>query len=394
MGLGEKLENLSRHFGYDKGFLEHLALFMSIKNVYELLITLRHPGQRYFIRVNTLKISVEELLDLLRGEGYEIYRHKVVREAIFLKVKGPFSVRIYPKKIIVDKHAAESVYMGANLYAPGIKKLEKIKRGDKVTIFSPNGIPVAEGIAVMSFEEIVEKWKGLAVLNTRSVYRVPSLRDHEVFYKGYIYHQSLPSMASLNVLNPTEGSIVLDMCAAPGGKATHAAQLMKDRGEIIAVDRSDNKVEKIRKNAERLGIRSIRTIKYESRYISDIVGINSVDYVILDPPCTALGVRPKLYYERTRRDIINMSNYQRQFLSEAYKVLRKGGKLLYTTCTLTLEENELNMIYAVEKLGFKIIDITQFPLGKSAFLGVPGIRFHPKIHDTPGFFIALLKKKE
>ena len=132
----------------------------------------------------------------------------------------------------------------------------------------------------------------------------------------------------------------------------------------------------------------------DSRYIDiemeDLIGANAV---ILDPPCSALGLRPTLYYERDEEEFISLSSYQKQFLKVAAKILKSGGLLLYSTCTLTIEENELNIAWAVNKLGLRVK--TQLVvLGSYGFtdLGPYTQRFEPDIHDSPGFFIALLEK--
>ncbi len=390
--MKEKLALLARKYRYDPSILGLLAITYSVTSLESLLTALREPGPNYYVRVNTLKISPKNAVEILRSQGFDVSQHPIIREALVFPVSGVY--RVYPigRRVVADKHAAESVYMGADLYAPGIPKPEHMEPGELVTIYSPEGVAVANGIIAMSHKEVVEKRQGLAVWNIRSPYRVTSLRNHDFYKQGLIYHQSLPSMAALHILSPKPGETVLDMCAAPGGKATHAAQLMRNRGEVIAVDRTEKKVAKIRMHAERLGISIIRPVVHDSRYISDILDKNSVDRVILDPPCSALGVRPKLSYSRTTRDVKMLAEYQRQFLGEAVKVLRKGGLLLYTTCTLTLVENELNIIYAASKLGLKPLK-PRLDLGSSPFLGVPGIRFEPDIHGTPGFFIALMEKK-
>jgi len=383
---------LARRFRYHPSIIELLATTYSLSSLERILEALREPGPSYYVRVNTLKISPSDAARILQSQGFDVKQHPAIPEALEIPVSGVYRVYRVGRRIMVDKHAAESVYMGADLYAPGIPKPERMEPGELATIYSPDGDAVANGIVAMNHREIIEKRRGLAVWNIRSPYRVASLRNHAFYEEGLIYHQSLPSMAALHVLSPKPGETVLDMCAAPGGKATHAAQLMRNRGEVIAVDRTSNKVAKIRMHAERLGISIIRPVVHDSRYISDILDRESVDKVILDPPCSALGVRPKLSYNRTAKDVVKLAEYQRQFLGEAVKVLRRGGLLLYTTCTLTLQENELNVIYAASKLGLRPLG-TQLALGSSPFLGVPGIRFEPDIHGTPGFFIALMEKK-
>ncbi|MGB9709353.1 MAG: PUA domain-containing protein [Infirmifilum sp.] len=370
----------------------YLGKFYSREYVRELEESLRTPGSRYFMRVNTLKADPSEVAYILREEGYEVYNHPQVREAIYTHVKGPFDVNIHRGRVIVDWKTAESVYVGANVYAPGVHKVVNADKGDYVTVTSPDGTVVAEGVLEMSPPEIFRERRGLAVRTTNSVFRIVSLREHPFFREGVIYHQSLPSIVAVKSLAPKPGWTVLDMCASPGGKATHAATLMEDSGEVIAVDRSENKVRAIEENARRLGLRSVRPLLYDSRYISEVLGVNSVDAVILDPPCTTLGIRPKLIYTREEKDVYQLAEYQRQFLSEAWRVLRRGGLLLYTTCTLTPHENEFNVLYAASKLGFKTLRVNTPLKLRTPYLGIEGAVFDPVVNDTPGFFISVLRK--
>ena len=359
-----------------------------------ILSELRTPPQRYFLRVNTLKASPEEVVARLRGEGFEARVYPELPDAIYLPVRGPFEVKRVGKVVVAKKDAAESVYQGANLYAPGVLKAEGVKEGDLVNVVSPRGQVVAEGVAVMDGEEMVARREGLAVKTLRSVYVVPSVRELDVYRGGLVYDQSLPAIVAGHVLSPEPGWLVVDMCAAPGGKATHAAQLMRGEGRVVAIDRSESKAKRIRENAQRLGLRNVEVRVADSRYLDvemeDLIG---ADAVILDPPCSALGVRPSLYYERGEGDFASLGNYQRQFLKVAAKLLRRGGLLLYSTCTLTLEENELNVSWAVKELGLRVRAQRVF-LGSRGFteLGEYAQRFEPDLHDTPGFFAALLEK--
>ncbi len=374
----------------EDSFRRYLEAFYSAHYVSMLEEALRSPGSRYFFRINTLKANPEEVVSRLREEGYEVYQHPVIREAIYSRVIGPNSVRVYRGRVVVDWKTAESVYVGANVYAPGVQKVIDAERGDFVTVITPSGEPVASGILEMEPSEIFEARRGLAVRVLSSVYKAPSLREHPLFSEGVIFHQSLPSMVSIRLLNPEPGWTILDMCASPGGKATHAAILMRDEGEVIAVDRSRRKVQIIEENARRMGLKSVKTLVYDSRYISDVIEPRSVDAVLLDPPCTNLGVRPKLHYTRKATDVYRLSDYQRQFIFAASKVLRKGGLLLYTTCTLTPHENELNVLYATT-LGFRVVKLNPpLPL-RRPLLGIEGLVFDPVYNDTPGFFISLLK---
>jgi 16S rRNA (cytosine967-C5)-methyltransferase len=115
--------------------------------------------------------------------------------------------------------------------------------------------------------------------------------------------------------------------------------------------------------------------------------------VLIDPPCSNLGVRP-LVESKKWRDVVNLSEYQKQFLKTARELLKPGGVLVYSTCTLTLRENEENIAYAVEELGFNSVEpaITVPYAEKISYRGVVAYRYSPLLHDMPGYFIALLQK--
>lgn len=394
-GTATDVEAVAERYFFSLAAVRRLAALYGLARTECMLRELGAPSKRYFLRINTCKTTSEEVVEKLREEGLTAFVYSELPDTIYLPVGGPFEVRKVGKVVVAKKEAAEAVYQGANLYAPGVLEAKGVKEGDVVNVVSPRGHVVAEGVAMMDGEEMVARREGLAVKTVQSVYVVPSVRELSVFKHGLVYDQSLPAIVAGHVLNPKPDWLVVDMCAAPGGKATHAAQLMKGKGRVVAIDRSEKKAMKIKENAERLGLRNVEVRIADSRYIDiEMEDLMGADAVILDPPCSALGLRPTLYYERDERDFLSLSSYQRQFLKAAARVLKRGGFLLYSTCTLTLEENELNIAWAVETLGLKVKTQRVF-LGTRGFtdLGLYVQRFEPDLHDTPGFFIALLEKR-
>ncbi|MFP3258133.1 MAG: RsmB/NOP family class I SAM-dependent RNA methyltransferase [Caldivirga sp.] len=351
----------------------------------------RKPPRRYYIRVNTLKISTDELVKRFRDKGLVAYRDEVLEEALWFPTEGPSKVESSAKYIVADKYAAESVYLGSNLYGPGVLYMpSNINAGDEVNVISPNGEVVALGIAKVDSSTFRRGFRGIVVEVIKSVYRLPKLRDLDEWRFGLFYEQSLPAQWVGRLIDPRPGEFIVDMCSAPGGKATHVAQLSVNRATVLAVDRSWAKVRQVEYNAARLGVR-LQTYIEDSRFLPnnhpELTG--NVDKVLIDPPCSDAGVRPKLYYRLTMRDVVNYMNYQRQFIKAAHALLKLGGVLVYSTCTLPPMENEENVKWAVE-LGFNV-EYVNIPAGQRAFDGLSR-RFHPHIQDTPGFFMAKLTK--
>ncbi|ASJ08150.1 Sun/NOL1/NOP nucleolar protein [Thermococcus siculi] len=381
--------------GYQEAFPQELKeyyrkLFGS--EAEEIMASLRTPVEKYYIRVNTLKTSRSKLMSILRKEGLKPKRSPYLKEGIYFEREGPnFEDDYEPGLPVVraNKFAAESVYQGAMLYAPGVLQADKrIKPGDEVEIRDPRGLLVGIGIAKMSAKEMVVSTRGMAVEVTLPKFKLPSLSELESFREGLFYAQSLPSMVVAHVLEPSEEELIIDMAAAPGGKTSHIAQLMENRGEIIALDKSRNRLKKMEEELKRLGVKNVKPIRMDARKLPEL-GIEA-DKILLDAPCTALGIRPKLWESRTPKDIEATARYQRAFIWAAIKSLRKGGVLVYSTCTLSYEENEANVRYILSK-GLKLEE-------QNLFIGSHGIgienvqRFYPNRHLTQGFFIARFRK--
>ncbi|MEM2144960.1 MAG: PUA domain-containing protein [Candidatus Jordarchaeaceae archaeon] len=388
-------DKISTQYKYSPDVVSRLIDYYGNVRAEKIINELKTPSRVFSIRVNTLLTSSSYVLEELEKLSINAKIHPTIKEAIVLDVEGPFPIEDTGKKIIADKFACESVMQGSDLYSSGIIKLEKIKKNDPVIIQDKTGFRVAEGIAKMDSKEIAQKVKGVAVKITKSLYKVPNLKNTHLYTSGLVYFQSLPAMVVTKVLQPRQNEFLIDMCAAPGGKTTHAAQIMNNTGKILALDRSKKRLEKLRNNVKRLGIKNVISIRLDSLLLNKKYPCLEADKIIVDPPCTALGVRPKLYDNTTEKQIISASIYQRQFLKAAAKLLKPGGTMVYNTCTLTVEENELNIKYCLEELGLELKDPPKI-------YGAPGlskyfseakktIRFEPDF-GTPGSYIALLTR--
>jgi len=394
MGQNQLL-SLSEIYLFSIDVVKHISVVYRDRTE-SVIKALKTPGSRYCIRVNTLKTDPSHLIKRLRNKGLRAECHPVISEAVFLPVEGPLDLPETPKKIVADKYAAESVLQGAHLYAPGVTNCHGIKRGDLVLIIDEYGQPVGAGITRMSETEILRYRKGLAVELTHPRYKIPCLRETEEFQKGLIYPQSFPAIVASHVLDPQLGETIVDMCAAPGGKTGHIAQLMHDKGLLIAIDRNQEKLADLRETVTRLGFQNVKLICQDARYLDINTPSLKTDRVIIDPPCSAIGVRPKLFDHTKDAEIHSLSEYQRQFIRVAAKIVKQNGIVVYSTCTITTNENEENLRFASEDCGLEP-ENTSFQYGsrglERVFSGAKyAQRFDPDVHDSPGYFIARFRK--
>jgi 16S rRNA (cytosine967-C5)-methyltransferase len=163
---------------------------------------------------------------------------------------------------------------------------------------------------------------------------------HELWRAGAYAPQSRGAMLVAHALDPQPGERVLDLCAAPGGKATHIAALMGDRGAVVAVERHEGRADALRRTCERLRTTSIEVVTADAaRYTA----AEPFDRVLVDPPCSGLGTlqgHPDLRWRISPKAIERLAQSQRNIVEAAVAALRPGGTLVYSTCTLSPRENE------------------------------------------------------
>jgi 16S rRNA (cytosine967-C5)-methyltransferase len=228
------------------------------------------------------------------------------------------------------------------------------------------------------------------------------LIGHRLFKEGFVSIQDESSMLVARALDVEPGMTVLDTCAGPGGKTTHLAELMKDQGKIVALDLHKHKTALIDNQASRLGIHSIETEALDARKVESVFSPQSFDRLLIDAPCTGFGVirrKPEIKYTKTEKDIYSLAEIQAAILESCADLLKPGGKLVYSTCTIDHEENR-NQIQAFltnhpdykldptlrERLSFfKELDTKEEEEGVLQIL--------PSDFDTDGFFISCLVRE-
>ncbi|MFN7105763.1 MAG: PUA domain-containing protein [Pyrobaculum sp.] len=364
----------------DKELYQHFLEFLSDSEIDALFNSITTPPPRYYIRVNTSKISPQELIRRLNARGVAAHRDEHLEEALWMPVQGPFKIPTARKTVVVDKKAAESVMLGADLYAPGVLKTGRISKGEEVNIVTERGHVVAFGTAVENSDEILKTRKGLYVKVEKSLYKTPKIRDLPEYKEGLFYSQSLPAMVVGFIARNMAISNAVDLNAAPGGKATHLAQYGV---RVVAIDRSWQKIERLKIETSRLGL-DIDIILHDSRYLDRDFPRLKVDLAIVDPPCTDIGVRPKIYHHVTFKTAKTLARYQIQFLKTALKIARY---VIYSTCTLTYIENE----GVLKSAAVEVLD-TGLEIGSPGWGCDRCRRFFPHIHNTPGFFLAVARR--
>lgn len=226
-------------------------------------------------------------------------------------------------------------------------------------------------------------------------------------FAGLFYIQSLSSMLPSLILEPNPGEIILDIASAPGSKTTHIAQLMENKGVIIANDVTFERLRVLAHQIDRLGILNTGITQIDGNRFGNLLP-EIFDRALVDAPCSSLGIISKARevliwwnFDEVKR----LSNKQQQLLSSAIKSVKPGGVIVYSTCTLTVEENEMlidsmikNFPIELEEIKYKRAD---FDEGITSYDGVEfdeslrkTIRIYPFKSNTEGFFIAKLRKTD
>ncbi|GIN83751.1 ribosomal RNA small subunit methyltransferase B [Heyndrickxia sporothermodurans] len=223
-----------------------------------------------------------------------------------------------------------------------------------------------------------------------------NLAHSKAFADGFITIQDESSMLVAYALKVESNQFILDCCAAPGGKTTHIAEKLNQTGKVIALDLHEHKIKLIQENADRLGLTNIETKALDSRKVTEYFKKESFDRVLVDAPCSGLGVlrkKPDIKYSKSEEDLAALQSIQLSILEQAAQLLKPGGVLVYSTCTVDNEENE----NTVEQFLHRFSEFEPNPLrlteAINTFIEEYKVQIFPQDFGGDGFFIASFRKK-
>ena len=210
---------------------------------------------------------------------------------------------------------------------------------------------------------------------------------------GCFYLQEPSAMLPAFLLNPQQGDLVLDLCAAPGGKSMQASLLMENKGLIIANDIAKNRAFAISENAERLGRGNLLIVSNDFSSIYDRF-LNTFDKIILDAPCSGSGMfrkEDKMSQDWSYQKVLKYADIQKDLIIMCYRMLKPGGKMVYSTCSFSYEEDEEVVNYLLNKTDAVLQDIPESSLYYQSKNG-RGIHLLPFLFPGEGHYIAIINK--
>ena len=222
-----------------------------------------------------------------------------------------------------------------------------------------------------------------------------SIENNELFKEGLITVQDESAMLVSPLLDLNPGDVALDLCAAPGGKTTHIAELLEDEGKVYSFDLHENKLSLINENLHRLGLNNVEVeamdaTKLNSKYVA------CADKVLIDVPCSGLGIirkKPEIKWNKSRKSLKDLVPTQRAIMENAWMYLKNGGTMIYSTCTLNTEENQDNVEWFLNK--YKDANVENIFLGNMdnfIYNNDGSLTILPNEY-MDGFYIAKISKK-
>ncbi|XP_073842543.1 tRNA (cytosine(72)-C(5))-methyltransferase NSUN6 isoform X1 [Musca autumnalis] len=381
----------------------------------------------------TFKAQVEQLLKQRYNNPPQVFTLSDLPEVVCI---SPADYALNPiseqKEIIVDSCCGAAVLRGAHIYSIGVIGMEtgtqvgdlvnvyadlsgKCKKGSNIRYESDQKVYLGQGKVLMQRYQLYRTegpQAGVAVEMLNTISGVPSIGD---LSGTEALLQNLPSIICARALNPQANETILDMCSAPGNKTTHLAELMRNQGVIVALDKTESKIKLVREKIVKNDFSCIKAYAYDStKAYSDQIVENDVEFkppfkagsfdrILLDAPCSALGNRPLLSSSISPKMLESYAKVQKRLFTNAVKLLKDNGILVYSTCTINMEENEEIVVWALQTFP-ELKLVTVEPAYGGSGWSCEGLldedrkklqRFGPgnsEAVDTVGFFIAKFVK--
>ena len=229
------------------------------------------------------------------------------------------------------------------------------------------------------------------ILNAEGISALPG------FTEGLFMVQDVSSMLVCEAADIKKGDRVIDVCASPGGKALHAAEKLQGTGFVSARDLTEYKAEMIRDNIRRMNVKNVEAFVSDARQLRE-EDVETADVLLCDLPCSGLGIIGKktdITYHVSAEGLKQLKELQREILSVVWQYMKKGGVLIYSTCTVNPDENEENVKWFTENYPFQTENLSPFLPECLKEEGKKGmLQLLPGIHETDGFFLARLRREE
>lgn len=278
----------------------------------------------------------------------------------------------YEEKIV------ENIIKGYDLKKPVTLRVNTIK----TTVDNVKEELIKDGI---EYEEVNWYKEALIIRNVRE----DEIKKLKIYENGYIYLQSLSSMLPPIMLNPKEGENVLDMTAAPGGKTTQMAVITHNKAFITACEKNKIRAERLKYNLQKQGAGCVNVMTEDARRLSDFF---SFDKILLDAPCSGSGTK-NVFEERFSKELIKKSsNVQEALLQKALKILKPGGEMIYSTCSILKQENEDILKKVLMKSNARIVPIEPIIEIPTLPVNIEGTVCVCPTDLYEGFFVAKIQK--
>jgi 16S rRNA (cytosine967-C5)-methyltransferase len=240
--------------------------------------------------------------------------------------------------------------------------------------------------------------KGIKILKkVEDVYYIDSgmILETSEFKRGQITVQDGSSFLAAKYLDPQPGERILDTCSAPGGKAMAMAEMMENEGEIVALDIHEHKLKLIESRTKQMGIDIVHAELMDARLVEAEFGAESFDRVLVDAPCSGFGVirkKPEILYTKKMKNVQELAKLQLEILNSAAKVVKVGGTLVYSTCTILNKENIENVTrFLKTNPNFEVEKVEISPNVNGSFDKLGGLNIFDEFLD--GFYMVKMKKK-
>jgi 16S rRNA (cytosine967-C5)-methyltransferase len=332
----------------------------------------------------TTLLQVEPYLGFLLTQKIDpIIASAVDEERLSLETFHPLWFVKYCIKLLGDVNSATTFLNANNFPPPTYIRINTLKALLEEEILQKLAL---EGVNLQKVESLPNIYKVIELKRP--------LNTLESFKSGLFYVQDKASCFAAQAATPKPGDKIFDVCAAPGAKTTYLAQLMQNQGQIISIDFSKRRMKTWRQEINYMNVTIAEAITANACLPLPFTG--EADIVVLDPPCTSTGVfakQPSAKWRLSTKSVENMAEIQQQMLTNCAQKVTKNGYLTYSTCSITVEENEMVIErFLLEHSNFHLVEI-------EPKIGLPGLRgltqcqrLYPHLHECNGFFIAKLQK--